>query len=196
MKDNDMANGADSGVSNGTVPPHPMDNEENKKAQTLNRAELEKKTGKELAQIVHANGYSKKKLITLEKMAKADLITIIFQKSDTPSEESGPKARAPRKQSEVESTIEMALGFLNHIKMQREQEPINAYAMEQVKTGAVAYLDNAMANNEVSSKSIGTIGVVAVALFVIVDGLVGIKNIPTLFQTVKQKLLARKHGTK
>lgn len=181
--DNDMDNGMSS-ESDG------MFEEETKSTSSaLNRNELMKLTGKELAKI--AQPYSSKSLAVLEKTAKATLVDIILAKDEKQKEEK-QHARASRSTSETEQFIQTAVNLLDVMKRARDEEPLNAMAKEIFTKQAIVYADQKVANDEMNVDKANT------ALFAIstgallFDGLVGFKNAPTLFNKIKNKIFKTK----
>lgn len=155
--------------------------------EVLNRNELMKLTGKELARM--AQPYSTYKLISLERMSKAKLCDIIINKGDKKKQEDDekPNARAARSSSDTEQFIDTALTMLDVLKQQRDHEPINATAKEIFKKQAIVYADEKIKNNELNVDKANTALFALAGAAILYDGIIGFKNTPTLFNKIKNK---------
>lgn len=167
--------------------------EVNDETKSINRTELMNKTAKELA--VLAMPYVPLRQSTLEKMAKADLCDIIMTKGQS-KEQKESKARASRKDSESEAIIETILQIVESFKIKREKEPLNATAKNVFKNNAINIVDKKVEDETVSSHGVNTAVAIITGGFLLVDGLIGIGNVPTLFSKLKGKLSAKKSAAK
>ena len=158
-------------------------------SEALNRNELMKLTGKELAKM--AQPYSTLQLTSLERMAKAKLCDIILNKSDGKKEDE-PHARAARTESQTEQFINTALMLLDSFKTNRDGEPLNATAKEVFKKQAVVYADEKVKAGEIDlDKSNNTLLYLSAGALLF-DGLVGFKNSPALLAKIKNKFFSKK----
>ncbi len=174
--------GADMGADNGTG----MGFEAEENTSALNRNELMKLTGKELAKM--AQPYSTLNLTSLQRMSKAKLCDIILNKTDKKrDQEEKPHARTERTQSETEQFIETALVMLDVLKQNRDSEPLNATAKEIFKKQAVVYADEKIKNNEMNVDKANTALFFISGAAILYDGVIGFKNTPALFNKIKKK---------
>lgn len=171
----------------GTENEFPFAEDEVKTSSKPTRAELEELTNKDLAKLAEPlqKRYS---FSSLKGRSKNFLIDIILGVKDE-NEININKAKAPHSASESENMLNVALNFLQAIKVQREgQEAIlNPIATEMFKNSAVAKVDEARAEGTLQSDKFNNIILSASAAAVLVDGLVGFNNVPTLFSKIKTK---------
>ena len=187
MAVNDMIKEMDSGTSEDVEMDSPFVKPQTEE-KSINRTELMEKTGKQLA--VMCTPYSPLKLKTLEKMAKSDLCDIILSKGQN-KEQKEAKGRSGTSKSDSEAIIDTMLAIAESFKMKREQEPLNATAKTIFKNNAVNLVDKKVDEEEISSHGVNTAVAVFTGAFLLVDGLVGIANIPTLFSKMKSKFNAK-----
>ena len=154
--------------------------------EVLNRNELMKLTGKELAKM--AQPYSTLRLVSLERMSKAKLCDIILNKTDKKKEDDEkPNARAARSTSETEQFIDTALTMLDMLKRNRDHEPLNPVAKDIFKKQAVVYADEKIKNNELDVDKANTALFTLAGAAILYDGIIGFKNTPTLLNKIKNK---------
>ena len=164
-----------------------MGEELEQETEVLNRNELMKLPGKELAKM--AQPYSTYKLISLERMSKAKLCDIILNKGDKKKadDEEKPHARSARSASETEQFIDTALVMLDMLKRNRDNEPLNPTAKDIFKKQAVVYADEKIKNNELNVDKANTALFALAGAAILYDGIIGFKNTPTLFNKIKNK---------
>ncbi len=165
-----------------------MGEELEEESNVLNRNELMKLPGKELAKM--AQPYSTYKLNSLERMSKAKLCDIILNKGDKKpkDEDDKPHARSARTTSETEQFIDTALVMLDMMKRNRDHEPLNATAKDIFKKQAIVYADEKIKNNEMNVDKANNALFAIASAAILFDGLIGFKNSPTLFKKIKNKL--------
>lgn len=183
-----MKDGTDNRLDNVEEMASPFEEKVEDSSNSVNRTELMNKTAKELA--VMAMPYVPLKQTTLEKMAKADLCDIIMTKGQN-KEQKESKARANRTQSDSEAIIETVLAIAESFKLKRENEPLNATAKQIFKNNAVNIVDKKVEDEAVSSHGVNTAVAVFAGAFLLVDGLIGIANIPSFFSKLKGKMSAK-----
>ncbi len=179
----------DKGNENGAEMEVPTFVNEASSDSSLTRADLEKKTGKQLAKLAHPlQKGNKVSLKTLEGKSKTYLIDIILGIEE--EKEQTSKGRAPQNQSESADILDVALNVLHGIKMQREGEKasLNPIAAELFKNSAVNEVDKARAEGTLQTDKFNTLILCASGTALVVDGVIGFKNIPTLFNKLKSKL--------
>lgn len=166
-----------------------QETEENSSA--LNRNEMMKLTGKQLAKM--AQPYSTLQLTSLERMSKAKLCDIILNKTDKKKDdEEKPHARTARSESQTEQFINTALMLLDSFKTNRDGEPLNATAKEVFKKQAIVYADEKVQAGEMNlDKSNNTLLYLSAGALLF-DGLVGFKNSPALLAKIKNKFFKKK----
>jgi len=184
VKDNDMNNDVNSGID-GMFTDENVNNVKN----ALNRNELMKLTGKELAKM--AQPYSSKTLAVLEKTAKAKLCDLILAKDEKATKEEKPHARTARTQSDTEQFIQTAVNLLDVMKRARDEEPLNAMAKDVFTKQAVVYADAKVASDEMNVDKANNILLGLSAGALLIDGLIGFKNAPTLLGKLKNKFFAK-----
>ncbi len=191
-----MNNGTDNGLGNVEEMDEmdsPFVEKEQSEGNALNRTELMQKTAKELALL--AMPYVALKESTLQKMAKADLCDIIMSKGQSKDKKEST-ARASRSTSDSEAIINTFLMMIESFKLKRESEPLNAVAKEIFKNNAVNIVDKKVDEEAVSSHGLNTAVTVITAGFLLLDGLVGLKNVPSLFSKIKGKFSNAKTDAK
>lgn len=159
---------------------------------SLTRAELEKKTGKELAKIAHPlQKGNKLSISTLQGKPKPFLIDIILGIQEAKEQ---PKGRAPQNQSESQDVLEVAINILNGIKMQREgqQAQLNPIATEIFKNTAVNEVDKARAEGTFQTDKFNTLLLCVSGTALVIDGVVGFKNIPGIYNKLKSRFAKAK----
>lgn len=160
-----------------------------KKDTTFTRAELELKTGKELAKMAEPlqNKYS---YSTLKGKSKPYLIDIILGITKEEDLQEQPKGRAPQSTNQSEEILNITLGLFQGFKQQREGEDaqLNPIATQMFKDSAITQVDKAQADGVLKFDKFNTaiLGLSATAL--IIDGVIGFKNVPGLFSKLKSKL--------
>lgn len=189
MTDKGIHNGMDTGTGNGVAGEVADEIAGKQEQSSYNRAELMEKTGAELAEM--AAPYSTKKLSTLERMAKKDLCDIIMRGGEKKTEE-GPKARAARTESETEQIINMGLSVLDAIKQSRDGKMLNPLAVDIFKKQAVIALDDQVAQDRVNLNTASKVMLFGSAAVLLVDGIVGLHNSPTLLSKMKKKFFPGK----
>ncbi len=192
-----MGNGKDSGKDTGADSGsemevdaffHEDDNPTDGKA--LNRIELMKLTGRELAKM--AQPYSTKTLKVLEKTAKPKLCDLILaQGKNNSQEEKVATPRAGAAKSETENFISMAVNMLDMIKQSRDNEPLNAMAKDTFTKQAVVYADKKVSQDEMNIDTANTALFVISAGALLFDGVIGFKNAPTLLGKLKNKFFKK-----
>jgi hypothetical protein len=171
----------------------PFDENEEQSKSDLDRNKLKKLTNKELAKL--AKPKSRFQLSTLEGKSKDYLIDIILDISDEKEKES--TARTSRTESESDEYINTAIGILEALKQQREnsqEAQINPVVKQIFKDSAVSKVDDARASGAVESKTVKNIMLFGSGAILLVDGLVGLNNVPELFSKLKEKV-QKKRGT-
>ncbi|PLY11376.1 MAG: hypothetical protein C0626_02060 [Arcobacter sp.] len=172
----------------GTENEFPFEQEEVKTSDKPTRAELELLTNKELAKLAEPK-QDRYSFNSLKGRSKPFLIDIILGVNDDVPDVNKSKAKAPHSSSESENMLNVGLNLLQSFKMQREgQEAIlNPIATEMFKNSAVAKVDEARADGVLKTDKFNNVilGISATAL--VVDGLIGFNNVPTLFQKVRAK---------
>lgn len=158
--------------------------EDTQESNALNRNELMKLTGKELAKL--AQPYSTLQLNSLERIAKAKLCDMILAKSDTKKDDE-PKARTARTSSQSEQMIDTVLNILDVLKHNRDNEPLNATAKEIFKKQAVVYADEKIDAGEMDTDKASNMFLYLSAGAILFDGIIGFKNAPSLITKVKNK---------
>lgn len=159
--------------------------------ETLNRNELMKLTGKELAKM--AQPYSTLRMSSLERLSKAKLCDIILNKTDKKKdEEDKPHARVARSSSDTEQFIDTALTVLDMLKQNRDKEPLNATAKEIFRKQAIVYADEKIQNGEMSADKANNALFYLSAGVILYDGIIGISNTPTLLSKMKKKFFGAK----
>jgi hypothetical protein len=161
----------------------------------LTRKELEKIPNKDLAKMVKDRALSRFNESTLSRKSKTYNIDLLLGVRD---EEEKPQARATQTQSESDMMIEFALNTLQGIKQSRESQEsvLNPIAKELFKSSAVAKVDEARANESFSTDKFNNILMYGAGAFLLIDSLVGIKNIPSVFSKLKNKMAKKKNDTK
>lgn len=159
--------------------------------EALNRNELMKLTGKELAKM--AQPYSTLKLSSLERLSKAKLCDIILNKTyKIKDDEEKPHARDARSSSDTEQFIDTALTVLDMLKQNRDKEPLNATAKEIFRKQAVVYADEKIQNGEMNADKANNALFYLSAGVILYDGIIGISNTPTLLAKLKKKFFGAK----
>jgi len=179
------------GMDNAEEMETPFNEKMEDESRAINRTELMQKTAKELS--ILAMPYVALKESTLQKMAKSDLCDIILSKGQS-KEKKESTARASRTQSDSEAIISTLLMMVESFKVKRENEPLNAAAKEIFKNNAINIVDKKVDDETVSSHGVNTAVTVLTAGFLLVDGLIGLKNVPSFFSKIKSKF--KKHDTK
>jgi len=189
MLDNGMDNGELNGSVNESIDEYFHDDINSTNGDSLNRNELMKLSGKELAKM--AQPYSTKTLKSLEKTAKATLCDLIMAKSDKKPKDDKPHARTAQTKSETENFISMSISMLDAMKRSRDDEPLNTMVSDIFTKQAVAYADNKVANDEINIDKANTALFALAGGALLFDGLIGFKNAPTLFQKIKNKFFKK-----
>lgn len=171
---------------NGAENEFPFEPKEEQNKQSLTRDELLKKTGKQLAAL--AEPKSTFSLNTLKGFAKNRLVDIILgieeEKAKTTQE-----GRAPQGTNESEDIVSMGLSVLQAFKQQREGEQalLNPIAQELFINSAVNSVDKARADGVLKTDKFNTTLLALSGSALVIDGVIGFENIPTLFSKVKAK---------
>jgi hypothetical protein len=183
--------GSNSGSSNATEveEDYPFLDQTIEDKNALNRNELMKLTGKELAKL--AVPYSTLKLNTLESKSKSDLCDIILNKNDARQQDDKPIARSARTQGETEQFISGLLSMLDVVKHSRDDEPLHVTAKEIFKKQAIAFVDKKQDSEAVNIDKANTLLFVGVGAFIAFDAFIGIKNAPTMLSKLKGKLFKK-----
>lgn len=166
------------GTENGKYPFEPEISAGSEKT----RAELMQLTGKELAKM--ALPYTTLKDTTLSKLSKAELCDIILSKGK--SKEGGTTKK--KTQSESEAIINSFLSILETVKMRRENEPLNPTAKQIFFNNATAVVDEKIQDETITSGRINNVVLALTGAFLVLDGAVGIANIPKAFGKIKEKI--------
>lgn len=168
-----------------------MGEEMEQDSKALNRNELMKLTGKQLAKM--AQPYSTLQMTSLERMAKAKLCDIILNKTDKKeSDEPTAHARTARSESQTEQFITTALTMFDMMKQNRDGEPINAVAKDIFKKQAVVYADEKISKDEMNIDKANTALFIISTGAILFDGLIGFKNAPGLISKIKNKYFNKK----
>ena len=183
---------ADKGQNKGTETDNPFEETEDEQStKILGREELKAKyTGKQLAKLVE--GKTPLKLSTLERMSKDDLIDILL---DIDTKKKTNNARASRSNGETDDILNFGLSTLQTIKMTRENDPtasLNEIALNMFRSSAVNKIDQARQNDAINNDKIQNLVFYISGGAILIDALIGFKNVPSLFQKLKGKF--RKHG--
>ncbi len=188
MQDKGTDKGTDSGIGKGTETD--IDNmfHEDTDGNKLNRNELMKFIGRDLAKM--AKPYSTKTIKSLESLSKPKLCDIILNKSDKPKEET-THARAAQSSSQTEQFIGTALMMLSAMKQNRDGEPLNAMASDVFKKQAVVYADDKVKAGEMDIDKSSNVLLYLSAGAILFDGLIGFKNAPGLITKLKNKFTKR-----
>ncbi len=161
------------------------------------RTELEKLPNSQLAKIAEPmqKRYSYN---SLKGRSKAYLIDIILgiksedEISINPT--NGTSGKAPHTPNETQELINFGLNVLNSFKQQREgqQTKLNQIATELFKNSAVNEIDKARAEGLIKTDKFNTLIMVLSGTALVVDGVIGFKNVPTLFSKLKAKVIKKR----
>lgn len=179
----------DNGQYKGTETDNPFEDEAEKTEanKSLGREELKAKyTGKQLADLVV--GKTPLKLSTLQRMSKDDLIDIYL---DIDTKKKSNNARASRSTGETEDILNFGLATLQSIKQARENDPtanINQIALNMFKSSAVKKIDDARQSEAISNDTLQNVIFYLAGGALVVDAVVGFKNVPSLFGKLKDKV--------
>lgn len=186
---NGVGTGTDSGVGTGTeneVENYFHEDTDADNGSALNRAELMKLTGRQLAPL--AQPYSDKSLKTLEKTAKPTLCDLILNKGDKKAQdEKEPTARTGTAKSETETLIATAINMLEMIKRSRDDEPLNPIAKDICTKQLIVYADEKVKSDEMNVDKANNLFLVLSTGALLYDGIIGFKNTPALFSKLKNK---------
>ena len=156
--------------------------DEKVKENSLNRVELMKLSGKELAKL--AKPKSKLMYITLQKKSKSFLCDIIL---GIEKEDDKPKARATQNTSESDDILTFGINILESFKKARGEAELNPIAKEMFKQSAVSKVDEARADGSINSQKFNNVILALSATALVVDGVIGFKNVPGVFSKLKSK---------
>jgi len=170
-------------MKNGTEIAYPFDEETEQKTDTTNRAELMQKTGKELAKL--AKPFTSLSETTLSKLSKAELCDIIISKGKERKEK-------PKNKDSSTAIIDTFLGIIESIKTNRDKEPLNTTAKQIFSSNAVAVVDRQIQEEKITSGGLNTTILILSGSFLLIDGVIGIKNIPGIYKKIKDRINARK----
>jgi len=156
----------------------------------LNRTDLMKLSGKELAKM--AQSKSSLMYITLQKKSKAYLCDVIL---GIEKDEEKPKARATQNTSDSDDIISFLLNTLESIKQNRDNQEarLNPMAKEVFKQSAVSKVDEARASGTLNSDKFNNVLLAVSGTALVIDGLIGFKNVPGVFSKIKNKLKRKKN---
>lgn len=168
----------------------PFEEKEEIKESKYTRAELEKLSNKDLAKIAEPlqNRYS---FSSLKGRSKAYLIDIILGIKDEEEISINPStAKAPHTTNESAELISFGLNVLNSFKQQRDGQnaELNPIAKELFKNSAVNSVDKARADGIIKTDKFNTLIMGLSGTALIIDGVIGFNNIPTLFQKLKNRI--------
>jgi hypothetical protein len=180
-------NGADTGIAGEAFEEL---HGEQPESSALNRNELMQLTGKELAKM--AAPYSELRLNTLERKPKAELCDIIMQQGQPQEKDEKPNARAARTESQTEQFINGVLNVLDVLKQNRDGEQLHPVAKQIFQKQAIAYTDEKIQSGDVDINKTSNLMLYGVTAYLLFDGLVGVKNSPTLFRRARNFFQKRK----
>ena len=168
----------------------PFEEKEEIKESKYTRSELEKLSNKDLAKIAEPlqNRYS---FSSLKGRSKAYLIDIILGIKDEEEISINPStAKAPHTTNESAELISFGLNVLNSFKQQRDGQnaELNPIAKELFKNSAVNSVDKARADGIIKTDKFNTLIMGLSGTALIIDGVIGFNNIPTLFQKLKNRI--------
>jgi len=150
------------------------------------RKELELLTGKELARM--ADPKSDLSFNTLKGKGKSYLIDIILGINEEKKEQ--PKGRAPQGVNQSEDILNVGLTLLQGFKQQREGEEaqLNPLASQMFKDSAITQVDKARAEGIIKVDKFNTLILALSGTALVIDGVIGFKNIPGLLSKLKAKV--------
>ena len=171
--------------------------DEKKDSNTLTRQELKDNyTVKELAKLAEPKSktYSYNSLKSRSKDFLIDIILEVNKEEETKINQA--KATHKTSTNASEDLVSMGLGILNAFKKQREGEnaELNPIATELFKNSAVNEVDKARADGTLQTDKFNTALLAISGTALVVDGVIGFKNVPTLFSKLKAKF--KKDDTK
>ena len=170
-------------MKDGTEIASPFIEEVEEKGATKKRAELMQKTGKELAKM--AKPFTSLSETTLSKLSKAELCDIIISKGKDRKEK-------PKNKDSSTAIVDTFLGIVESIKVNRDKEPLNNTAKQIFSSNAVAVVDKQIQEEKITSGGLNTAILLLSGSFLLIDGIIGIKNIPAIYKRIKDKISARK----
>jgi hypothetical protein len=156
---------------------------------TYKKSELEEKTIAELA--VLAAQYVELTETTLKKnFKKAEIINIILNNGLDKKRKSGSGRKADG--DNANSIIDMLLEILDNVKTDRDKKPLNKYAKKLFRTNAINIIDSKLENAEQSAHTASYVILMGAGALLVIEALIGFKNIPTLLKRWKDKKNANK----
>ena len=172
----------------------PFVEDEAQKIEKPTRLELEKLSNSKLAKMAEPmqKRYSFSSLKGRSKNYLIDIILGVKDESEIGINGNSISngAKAPQAKSESEELINYGLTLLNAIKQHREGQnaELNPIAKEMFKNSAIVEVDKARADGTIKTDKFNSLMLGLSGAFLVVDGVVGIKNIPTLFKKLKDKV--------
>lgn len=175
----------------GAVNEFPFEKEEVKVDGKLTREQYkEKYTVAQLAKIAEPM-QKRYAFSSLKGKSKDFLIDIILGiKKDEEINVHAPKASHRGTSNESQDIVTMGLGVLQAFKQQREGEQalLNPIAQELFISSAVAKVDEARAEGALKTDKFQTALLALSGTALVIDGVIGFENVPTIFSKLKTKL--------
>lgn len=169
------------GTDNGLEMDNPFE-EVTENVDGLTKTEFLAKTNKDLRPFIKP--YTTLSDTTLAKFSKLELWDIYINRNN-PQEQKQAKGRAARNQGEGTDLITMVVDFLEGQKIKRDQQPFDAKMKERFINNTTNKMSEKVSDDTMHTASTALIA--GLGVYFLIDGLVGIANIPKKISELKSK---------
>lgn len=127
---------------------------------------------------------------SLKGRSKDFNIDIILGINQEEIQNTSSKASHKASTNESQELVNVALGLLNAFKQQREGQnsELNPIAREMFKSTAENQVDKARADGLLQTDKFNTLILAVSGTALIIDGVIGFKNVPGLFEKIRSKM--------